>query len=236
MKKIFTLATSDFKLIFRDPSLRAFLVFPVIIFIIFIWVLPDLVEKHEFLTPYLSIMLMVGVIENTQMFGFINTMVLIDEKETDVAKMYGIVPMSKIQYLISRLIIPFLATFLLNVILLKVQTFYPISWVSNLAVSLLTAMLVPVYILGINSIVKNRIQGMIYIKAFNIAVLLPLGAFFLSGNYKLFFGFLPTYWIFESIENLTHNVPMIFPLFIGFGFFGFLLVWISKQFIKRHFV
>ena len=130
MKKIITLAVTDFKLIYRDPSLRAFLFFPIILFVLVLYFLPNWIVEYEFLKPYVSVMLMLAVIENTQMFSFINSMVLIDEKETDVAKIYGVVPMSKIQFLVSRFIFPFTITFILNVILLKLQTLMPISWVS----------------------------------------------------------------------------------------------------------
>jgi fluoroquinolone transport system permease protein len=84
MKEIIKLAIIDFKLIFRDSSLRTFLFFPIILISLIIWALPVLVTKHNFLIPYLPIFLVVAVIENTQMFCFISSMVLIDEKESDV--------------------------------------------------------------------------------------------------------------------------------------------------------
>lgn len=78
MKKILKLALVDFKLIFRDPSLRTFLFFPIVLLGLIILALPALVMKYDFLTPYLPVFLVVAVIENTQMFCFISSMVLID--------------------------------------------------------------------------------------------------------------------------------------------------------------
>ncbi|WP_025865682.1 hypothetical protein [Prolixibacter bellariivorans] len=121
MKKILRLALIDFKIIFRDPSLRVFLVLPVILFVLIVWLVPYLVAKYEFLVPYLSLMLVGAVIENTQMYSFISSMVLIDEKETNVAKTYGVVPLTKRQYILSRMLIPYLFTVALNVILFWVQ-------------------------------------------------------------------------------------------------------------------
>lgn len=235
-KKIITLAISDFKLIFRDPSLRAFLAMPLILFTLFIWFLPSMLETYMFLTPYLSLFLMVGVIENTQMFSFISSMVLIDEKETDVAKVYGIVPLSKIQYIVSRLLIPFLITVLLNILLIKFQPFFSIGWGVNFIVSILTALVVPVYVLAINTVVKNRMEGIIYVKAFNMVVLLPIAAFFLPENFKHVFGFLPTHWIFQLIDSASNQTSILIPASVGFVFFTALLIWVSKQFIRKHFV
>jgi len=236
MKKIFKLAITDFKLIFRDPSLRTFLFFPVILIVLIIWVLPSLVEKYDFLIPFLPVFLIVAAIENTQMFCFISSMVLIDEKESDVAKVYGIVPFTKFQYIISRFLIPYLFTVALNIILFFAQPFYTISLGNNLAISFLTALIVPLYVLSINAIVKNRMQGMVYIKAFNMIVLIPIVAFFVPEKIKHIFGVLPTHWIFQSIDNVVNQLSIVKFTVIGFLFIGG-LIWIaSKQFIQKHFV
>ncbi len=159
MKKILKLAITDFKLIFRDPSLRTFLFFPVILIVLIIWVLPSLVEKYDFLIPFLPVFIIVAAIENTQMFCFISSMVLIDEKESDVAKVYGILPFTKHQYIVSRFLIPYLFTVALNIILFFAQPFYTISLGNNLAISFLTALIVPLYVLSINAIVKIGCRG-----------------------------------------------------------------------------
>lgn len=236
MKKIIKLAIVDFKLIFRDPSLRIFLVLPVILFALIVWAIPALVERYDFLIPYLPLILAVAVIENTQMFSFISTMVLIDEKETEVAKNYAVVPLSKAGYIVSRFLIPYLFTVLLNVVLFVVQPFFDIPLLSNLMLSFVTALVVPAYALGINSIVKNRMQGMVYVKAFNMFVLIPVAAFFIPGKLKHIFGIFPTHWIFQSIENVCNSISSALSLIIGTLFLATLIWILSKSFIRKHFV
>lgn len=236
MHKITKLALTDFKIIFRDPSLKSFLVLPVLLFALILWLVPYLVSEYDFLIPYLPLFLVIAVIENTQMFCFISSMVLIDEKESEVAKVYGIVPLTKFEYLVSRFLIPYFFTVLLNVILFIVQPFFTISLGDNLLISLLAALVVPVYVMGINAIVQNRMQGMVYIKAFNMLVLLPVAAFFVPEKIKHFFGILPTHWIFQSIEMLTQDSSIGFMVGIGFLFFAALLWYTAGLFIRRHFV
>ncbi|MCB0632210.1 MAG: hypothetical protein KDD15_20860 [Lewinella sp.] len=236
MQKIWKLALTDFKLIFRDPSLRTFLVLPVILFVLIIWILPGLVQRYDFLEPYLPVFLVIAVIENTQLFCFINSMVLIDEKETEVAKAYGIVPLSNLEYILSRFLFPYLFTVLLNVVLLLVQPFYDIGLGENLLLASLTALIVPVYALAINSIVQNRMQGMVWVKAFNMIVLIPIAAFFVPGSFKHFFGILPTHWIFQSVEQITAGRSNWVDLGGGFLFFAGLLWITSRLFIRKHFV
>jgi fluoroquinolone transport system permease protein len=163
-------------------------------------------------------------------------MVLIDEKETDVAKVYSVVPLSKFQFLISRFLIPYLFTVILNIILLAVQPFYAISLNNIVAISTLTALVVPLYVLSINAIVKNRMEGMVFIKAFNMAVLLPLAAFFVPENVKHVFGILPTHWVFQSIDRLVLQTSASEFIIIGFLFIGGLIWLAAKRFIQNHFL
>ncbi|WP_163324532.1 hypothetical protein [Draconibacterium mangrovi] len=236
MKKIFKLAFTDFKLIFRDPSLRSFLVLPVILFALIIWAVPPLIEKYAILAPYLSLFLVVGVIEDTQMFSFISSMVLIDEKESDVAKVYGVVPLNKMEYVLSRFLIPYLFTVVLNLVLLSVQTICEVSVLAILLISFLAALVVPVYALAINSMVQNRMQGMVYIKAFNMLVLIPVAAFFVPEKFVHLFGVFPTHWVFQAIDKATQNLSIGLFTVIGFVFFLSLLWWVSRTFVRKHFV
>ncbi|WP_297096583.1 ABC transporter permease [uncultured Draconibacterium sp.] len=235
MKKILKLAFTDFKLIFRDPSLKSFLVLPVIMFALIIWAVPPLLEKYDFLIPYLSLFLVVAVIENTQMFCFINTMVLIDEKESEVAKVYGVVPLSKLEYIVSRFLIPYLFTVVLNLILLFIQNICELSLVSILLISFLAALVVPVYALAVNSVVQNRMQGMVYVKAFNMLVLIPIAAFFVPEKFVHLFGIFPTHWVFQAIDNATQNLPVGLFAAVGFIFFLVLLWVVTRIFIRKHF-
>ena len=236
MNKILKLAIADFKIIFRDSSLKAFLFLPVVIFIFFVWFLPIMVDKYDFLIPYLPLFIVFGVIENTQTFCFITSMVLIDEKETGVAKAYGIVPLSSFVYLTSRFLFPFLFTVLVNVLFLEIQPFYFIELGTGIIISVLSALIVPLYVLGINTIVSNRMQGMIYIKAFNMLVLIPIAAFFVPEKFKHIFGIFPTHWIFQSIDNITKGISFGTYAIIGFVIIGVFTWFVSKQFIKKHFV
>lgn len=236
MNKILKLAFTDFKLIFRDPSLKSFLVLPLILFALIIWAVPSLVEKYAVLVPYLSLFLVVAVIENTQLFCFVNTMVLIDEKESDVAKVYGVVPLSKSEYIFSRFLIPYLFTVALNVILLFIQKICNLSVASILLISFLAALVVPVYALAINSIVQNRMQGMVYVKAFNMLVLIPIAAFFVPDKFVHLFGVFPTHWVFQSIHGATQSLSIGLHAAIGFVFFLALLWLVSRIFIRKHFV
>lgn len=233
MQQLLRISISDFKLIFRDPALRAFLLLPLILLALIVWFLPNLMDKYENLQTYVSVFLMVAAIENTQMFCFISTMIFIDDKETQVSKAYAVAPISGRQLIMVRLCFPFLITVLLNVILLSIQPFVALSFAPILLISILTALVVPIYVLAINAIVKNRLEGMIYIKVFNIIILLPLAAYFVPKAFFYFFGLFPTFWIFHTIDQVIQQQSILLPIVVGSVFCGLLLWWTSNQFLKR---
>jgi fluoroquinolone transport system permease protein len=236
MSKIWSLAIVDFKLIFRDSSLRLFLILPVVLFGLIVYVLPIMADDYPQLAPYLIIFLMVGVIENTQAFCFINSMVLVDEKENNIAIVYGVTPLSKFQYLTSRFLLPFGFTFFLNVMLLAFQPFFEIGISPILILSFLAAMIVPIYVLAVNSVAMNRMQSMIYIKAFNMVLLLPIAVFFMSNDFGRYFGIFPTYWLFKIMDNMSINTSIVLPAIICVLFLTILLTIVSNTFLKRHFL
>ncbi len=236
MSKMIKLAITDFKIIFRDFSLMSFFLLPFLLFALVIWAIPSLLAKYAFLVPYTPLFLVVGVIENTQMFSFISSMVLIDEKETDVAKVYGVVPITKQEFIFSRFVIPYLVTVLLNVVMFRVQSIAVVSFASGLSISCLAALVVPVYVLAINASVQNRLQGMVYIKAFNMLVLVPLAAFFVPDTFRYLFGMFPTHWIFQAIDQVSRGESATITLLVGFVYWLILLWVTSKWFIRKHFV
>ena len=187
IKQLAKVSVADFKLIFRDPSLWMFLFLPVLIFAVINVFLPYLTGRYEAVNAYVPHVLIVATVENTQMFGFIYSMVFIEEKETEVARVYGVLPVSKSSFVLSRLIIPCLITAGFTWGILFLQPFYDLPLFPTLLFAILSGLVVPVYCLGISILSANKMSGMVWIKVFNILVVLPVAAFFVPGSFFTFF-------------------------------------------------
>lgn len=235
MKQLIKLSISDFKLIFRDPSLRVFLFMPILIFLMINYFLPYLIGQFPVVNDYLVYVLIVATIENVQMFGFIYSMVLIDEKETEVAKMYGVLPVSKFWFIIFRMIIPMIITAILTWLILMLQPFYALSPLPVFGFSILVSFIVPSYVIGIVNMCKNRMEGMVWIKVFNLLVIVPIAAFFIPGAWHYLFGIFPTYWAFQGLYNLIESSPYIWLLGLGLIYLLVLLYFFAQKFAKKHF-
>ncbi|MCG8322710.1 MAG: hypothetical protein MI921_24630 [Cytophagales bacterium] len=235
MKQLIKISMADFKLIFRDPSLRVFLLLPALIFVVINVFLPYLIDKYEAVNEYVPYVLIVATIENTQMFGFIYSMVLIEEKETEVARVYGVLPVSKIWFVLFRLMIPFLITVSLTWAILLLQPFYDLSVFLTLLFSILSGLIVPVYCLGISTLSANKMSGMVWIKIFNILVVLPVIAFFVPDSFSHLFGMLPTHWAFQGLNNVIEGEAFFFNAFIAFIYFLILTTFTVRKFASVHF-
>ena len=236
MKHLISLSIADMKVILRSPALRGFMFLPILLFALIIWFLPGLVDRYPNIAPFVPVFILVGIIENTQLFSFISSLVFVDEKETEVNKVYGIVPLNSFEFLASRLTIPFLFTVLLNLVLLALQPFFQIGFLENLVISFVSALVVPVYVLGINIFARNRMQALVYIKVFNIIVLLPLAAFFIQSDIRFIFSVLPTYYVFKGADQMIADLP-----YLGFAaaatlYLVILLFVTARFFLKKHFV
>jgi fluoroquinolone transport system permease protein len=203
-----------------------------------IWLVPMLINKFNFLNDYINLFIIVLIIENTQAFCIINSLLFIEEKETQTAKVYGILPISKYSLLLTRLFIPYVLTVFFNLALLSFQSLVQIAFIYNLIISLLAAIIVPIYVLFLSAYAKNRLEAMVYIKLFNLLVLLPIAAFFITGSWKHFLGVLPTHWLFQSIDNGLSVSYSSESLLYAFGYVVYSLILLAfavTLFIKRQF-
>lgn len=235
MRQLILLSITDFKLIFRDPSLRFFLVMPLLIFGIVVVVLPILVETYHGVEKFIPIVIMGATLQTSTMFGFIYGMVLIHEKDILVAKVYGILPVSKTGFVSSRLLIPFGISTLLTFLLLIVQPFYSFPIVSMALLAILCGLLEPLLTLSVSILSKNKMEGMTWFKLVNLLMSIPLAAFFIP-KYTALFGIIPTHWAFQTLNKMVLGEPIIMQLSIGLVFVSILLVFLIKRFAKVHFI
>ncbi len=235
MKKLVKVAVNDFKLVFRDNSLKIFIILPLLTLPVIRYGVPYIAGVYEVLQDYIPIILMLATMQGSIAFGFIYSMVLVDEKDTSVAKVYGILPVSKFWFVVFRLIPPFFLATLATVLLLLVEPFYGLPVVSNFVYSTLAGLVSPLMILVVATTAKNKIEAMTWQKLFNIPLYLPILAFFVPASFSLIFAVFPTFWAYQGFNFLINGGNSAVYMLIGFAHSILLLVWMIKRFTKSHF-
>jgi len=235
MNTLITVSISDFKLIFRDRSLRLFLIFPFFLILIINYALPYLVELHEAALEFIPYIIMGAAMQTSTMFGFIYSMVFIDEKDTHVASVYGILPISKIWFIIFRLFLAFLYSVAFTFLLLYLQPFYQFLKLDILLVSILTGIVGPAFAVAVSNLSSNKMAGMTWFKLINLLIMLPILAFFVPAH-SFWFGIIPTHWVFQGINNLIIGQPFFRGILIGIFYSLMLTSMLSHYFSKNHYV
>ncbi len=233
---LFPTFMTDFKLIYRDKSLRTFLFLPLLILLVVYVGLPYFIEQYPAVNDYLIPILIVCSIETTQLFCFLYAMIFIEEKETKTNTVYGIIPVSLTKMLISRFALPVVLTAVLNFALLMIQPFFELDVINSLIYSFVSALIVPLYAIGVSIFSKNKMQGLVWVKAFNIVVILPIVYLIIDPSWKVIFTIFPTFWLFKSLESIiTDQSNFSLSIFIAFVFMVSLLFFAIKLFQRKHY-
>lgn len=235
MKKLIKVAVNDFRLVFRDNSLKIFIVLPLLTLVFTRYAVPYIAGTYSVLLDYIPIILMMATTQGATAFGFIYSMVLVDEKDTNVAKVYGILPVSKVWFVVFRLIPPFVLAALTTFLLLLVEPFYGLPVIQSLVYSMLIGLLVPLMILFVAIPANNKIEAMTWQKLFNLPLALPVLAFYLPTSFSFLFIIFPTFWAFRGLDSLIKGGNFWLYMLIGFAYSILLIVLMIKRFIRSHF-
>ncbi len=235
MKKLIKVAVNDFRLVFRDNSLKIFIALPLLILVVIRYAVPYVAGVYEVLQDYINVILMLATMQGSIAFVFVYSMVLVDEKDTQVAKVYGILPVSQFWFTAFRLTPPFFLATLATVLLLLVEPFYGLPVVSSFVYSALAGLVAPLMILFVATIAKNKIEAMTWQKLLNLPLYLPIMAFFLPASFSLVFAIFPTFWAYQGFNFLIEGGNFWVYILIGFAHSILLLVWMIKRFTRSHF-
>ncbi len=235
MNQLIKTSISDFKLVFRDPSLRIFLVVPFLAIAVVNMLLPYLIANYQGVVDYIPYVLMAATLQMSTMFGFIYCIVLIEEKDTEVAKVYGILPISKSGFITFRLVIPFMFSTIFAWILLESQPFFSFLIFESLTIAVLAGLIAPFFALVVTVFSKNKMAGMTWFKLFNLLISIPLVAFFTPKGYSGLFGIIPSHWIFQGMNDLILGNSFILHVSIGFLLTILVLSFLINRFSKYHF-
>ena len=235
MVQFINIAINDFRLIFRDATLRVFLVMPVLVLLLVCYFLPYLEKTYPVTSDYIIYIVIMSCTQASTMYGFIYSVVFLDERDTEVAKIYGILPISKEGFILSRMLLPFVLSTLTTFIILLAQPLYPeLSVTGNFVFSTLFGLLAPIMALAVASLANNKMEGMTWYKGLNLIVTLPLAAFFLP-DWSYCFGVFPSFWAYMGMYALILKESYWLELGVGFIFSILLLIGLAKFFAKRHF-
>ncbi|RAL22601.1 hypothetical protein [Thermoflavimicrobium daqui] len=199
MRRYSSLLLADVKNIRRDPMLILATMGPVVMAVVFRFVVPilsDWLEQsmHFRLSDYYELILVIILQLVPLMLGMIVGYVMLDERDEQLIQLFAVTPLRKSGYLWIRLIVPMVITLFFTVFLIYFVDLMPVDWRTLLLFLPFQLLLTPIFALLLVGFAANKVEGLAFTKGAGILVLVPLIAYFVKWPWQLMVGIFPTYW------------------------------------------
>ncbi len=233
----------DAKSIGRDALLRWVILLPILIALLARWFLPILIEQVEaivgidilpYYPPLMAYMLLLLV---PNLIGFVTGFLMLDQRDDRTLFALQVTPLSLNGYLLYRLSMPVILSFVLTLIVLPLSGLVALDWMVLLVAALSAAPMAPIFALALAALSQNKVQGFALMKISGIVLLPPLAAYFIQSNWQVLLGLVPTYWPAKtlwSIQSFTagSSDSIWFYLLVGLAYQLLFLVFLVRRFEK----
>lgn len=233
-----SLSLNDLRNVRREPLLLYMLVIPPVMVVTLRLLLPPatgyLSENLGFdLVPYYPMLLsFFFVLQIPLLFGVLVGLLTLDERDAGTLTALRVTPISMSGYVLYRGASGVVLSLLYVPLTLLASGLVPLSLVPAVAaVALLAGLMAAVFALIIVAFASNKVEGLALTKGLSVFMLGPLAAYFVSSDWQLMFGVLPTYWPVKAfwvaseggnygphvIAGLAYALPLVGLLLRRFG-------------------
>ncbi len=169
----------------------------------------DTFSQQSILSPYYLIFDLVIAIMIPMMFSFAGVMTTLEEIDNGTARYLMVTPLGKWGYLISRIGITSGVSVIYSVIAVMFFGLANISFIMNIAVSVLCAVTGIIISVFVVAFAGNKVEGMALIKLSGIIILGIPAVFFLPTPIKYIACIFPSYWF--TVMACNENYLYMFP-------------------------
>ena len=215
------LGALDVKSVQRDGLLRGMLVLPLVIALAARFILPLVLQRLEaslgvdLLAYYPRIMSSALLLITPVIYGGVIGFLLLDQRDTGTLLALQVTPLSLKLYLLSRLAVPMLISFLVTPVALAVAGLVQLPWSALLLPLLAAVPLAPLCALMLVAFAENKVQGLALVKGTSLAMIAPLVARWVPLPWRWAFGLLPTYWPVRLHDALLAAQPVPWWYLLG---------------------
>lgn len=235
MNRLLVLSANDFRMVFRDPLLRIFLLMPLLVFAIIKWLLPLIVDAFPAIQPYDYVILMWACMQAATMFGFINGFVFLEEKDENVFSALRVVPVSASMLIAFRMALGVAISMLISWLILQFGGILSVMDWQIWLIALQYGMLAPLLALLLAVFARNKLEGLAQFKIYNLIVNLPILIYFLDYQGLHALAIIPTYWSFRCVEAIAKGGNFLLYYSLGLAFYWLWLVVLIKIFERKVF-
>ncbi|QTD43114.1 hypothetical protein [Sporosarcina sp. Te-1] len=210
IKKVASLANSDIKNIRTDPMLLLAFIGPLILIVVYHTGIPvglSILESqfNVDMRLYEKLVFLVFLFMLPLITGMLGGFLMLEEKESQLITYYSITPLGQKGYVLFRLTVPFLITFVSVLLFMKFSHFssMPIIWFIFTAI--ITSMLAPLISLFLASFATTRVDGFALSKMSSLLIVAPFILFLVPSGMQWIGGVLLTFWITKLFQSAWSN-------------------------------
>jgi len=204
MKKVLLISFNDLRNILREPMLIIILIGPLLLTVFLRFFIPW-IERASLINFDLG--LYYPLISGYQLIfvpflmGMVTGFLLLDERDEGVYMSLIVTPLSMKGYILYRILIPTIVTFIYGLMVFPILGLIKISSVRIISLALITSLEAPLIAMGLGVLAHNKVEGLVLSKGLGLLLLAPLIGYYIKSNWSLLAGIVPIYWPMMAIVH-----------------------------------
>ncbi len=247
-----SLMLADLRNVSRDALLAFLILSPLLIALIFRFVIPDtasllltvrsqlsadLAPHRQELETLVSAMepLLMSILASMSpgLVGAVYGLLLVDERDERTLAVLRVMPLPFARYLAARMATPCLLSLLMTIAAYPVAGFAPLPLGTVAAIALVGATTVPVVTLTIVTFASNKLVALAIMRVVNAALALPILAYFATPLQELLAWPVPSFWQMKALWLAVDGRPFFFELLLTPVLNVALTLWLYRRFVRR---
>jgi len=158
-------------------------------------------DKPYILAPYYGLFDIFFSFMLPVMYCYIASMVILEDKDDHVLNYLAVTPLGKGGYIISRLVIPTVISFVMTAVFLPIFNLSNLSFATIIMLSLSGALQGLISTLLVVALSSNKLEGLAVTKMSSLIMLGVFAPYFINSNAQYMLSFLPSYWIAKGVYD-----------------------------------
>lgn len=204
--------------IIRDKMYLFFMVYPVILITIALWLIPYLANEVDVFAS--QIVTLVFVLMTSFIYGAVTGFTLLDDQDDKVFFSLRITPIKVSYYIVIKLLISYIFGFIATMAILLTTNFIDGTFLMYILIASLASLQAPFIALIVNTFASNKIEGFVVMKASGLILLLPIASLFINNWTEFLLGIVPGFWVARIVSMELIPDAYILP-FYGYFLLGF---------------
>ncbi|WP_151861070.1 hypothetical protein [Alkaliphilus pronyensis] len=192
----------------RDPILVMFFMLPAfypILFKIVVKIITPIIYDYFSvnLVDYYGYILSFSILMTPLMLGSVAGFLMIDERDSKIQELIKITPIGYKGYVINRLMLPFVGSFMYSIVAYLLINIYKIDLLALLLVSFVAGLQAVLIGYLLYTLAADKVQGLTYAKGFGVFSIIAMADIFNINWFTIIASLTPFYWITKLIVDYS---------------------------------